>query len=311
MILTITLNPAIDVSTTTGKLLPEKKLRCTPPAIEPGGGGINISKAIKELKGDTVALFPAGGLNGVRLKEMLTSADIPVSVIATKGETRENVTVTDTSTNQQYRFVMPGPALEKEDLALILAAIESIQPAPSFIVASGSLPPGIPDEFFRYLADICKRTGSRLIADTSGISLQHALKAGVYLIKPNMTELCALTEKTDLAYDNIADEARKLIDKTSCQVIMISMGPSGGLLVTKNSSERIPAPAVKKLSTIGAGDSVVAGIAWMLEKGESLSAAARFGVACGTAATMNAGTALFRREDAIRLYEWINKEMGC
>lgn len=309
MILTVTMNPAIDISTTTEKFYAEKKLRCSAPLIGPGGGGINVSKAVKELGGQTLALFPAGGLTGARLQEMLKQADIPVNAIAIKGETRENMTVTDLSLNRQYRFVMPGPEIDQNDLALTLAAIESIYPAPSFIVASGSLPSGAPEDFFARLSQICEHTGSRLIADTSGIPLEHAMNAGVYLIKPNMTELCALAGKPTLEFDSITVEARALIRKTRCHAMLVSMGPSGALLVTRDYTERIPAPPVRKINAVGAGDSVVAGVVWMLEQGNPLSAAARFGVACGTAATMNPGTALFRKEDAFHLYEWINQEM--
>ncbi|SHN28445.1 1-phosphofructokinase family hexose kinase [Chitinophaga sp. CF418] len=307
MILTITMNPALDKSTTVEKMFPEKKLRCAQPVTEAGGGGINASKAIKELGGESLALYPAGGANGTRLQELLMSLGINSIVVPLKGETRENITVTELSHNQQFRFVMPGPALDEEDVERCLAAVEAIQPVPNIIVASGSLPPGVPNDFLARLALLCKRTGSKLIADTSGEPLLQAAGKGIYLLKPNMSELCSLAGKEYLELDNVTEEARKVIEKGYCEVLVISMGPAGALLITKDLSERISAPAVKKRTAVGAGDSMVGGMAWMLDKGEPLLAVAKFGVACGTAATMNAGTQLFKKEDVYRLYEWINR----
>ncbi|MCF6405342.1 1-phosphofructokinase family hexose kinase [Chitinophaga filiformis] len=307
MILTITMNPALDKSTTVEKMFPEKKLRCEQPVTEAGGGGINASKAIKKLGGESVALYPAGGANGARLRELLTAADIKSIVVPLKAETRENITVTELSHNQQFRFVMPGPALDEADLQRCLAAVEAVQPVPNIVVASGSLPPGVPNDFLARLAHLCKRTGSKLIVDTSGEPLLQAARKGIYLLKPNMSELCSLAGKEYLELDEVTEEARKIIDKGYCEVLVISMGPAGALLVTRELSERISAPAVKKRTAVGAGDSMVGGMAWMLDKGEPLQAVARFGVACGTAATMNTGTQLFKKEDVYRLYEWINR----
>ncbi len=307
MVLTITMNPALDKSTTVEKMLPEKKLRCGQPVIEAGGGGINASKAIKELGGESLALFPAGGPNGERLQNLLTAAGITSIVIPLKGETRENMTVTESGHNQQFRFVMPGPTLEEEDTEKCLAAIKAIHPVPGIIVASGSLPPGVPDDFFARLAHLCKGTGSKLIVDTSGAPLQQAAREGIYLLKPNMSELCSLAGQEYLELDSVTDEARKIIEKGYCEVLVISMGPAGALLITKDLSERISAPTVKKQTTVGAGDSMVGGMAFMLDNGRPLQSMARFGVACGTAATINTGTQLFKKEDVNRLYDWINR----
>lgn len=307
MILTITMNPALDKSTTVEKMIPEKKLRCGQPVIEAGGGGINVSKAIKELGGESLALFPAGGPNGKRLEDLLTATGITSIVVPLKGETRENITVTETGHFQQFRFVMPGPALEKEDTERCLAAIKAIQPVPGIIVASGSLPPGVPDDFFARLAHLCKSTGSKLIVDTSGAPLQQAAREGIYLLKPNMSELCSLAGQEYLELDSVTEEAQKIIEKGYCEVLVISMGPAGALLVTKDLSERISAPTVKKQTTVGAGDSMVGGMAFMLDSGQPIQAVARFGVACGTAATMNTGTQLFKKADVHRLYDWINR----
>ena len=305
MIVTITLSPAIDKSTTFPNLIAEKKIRCTPLMIEAGGGGINVSKVIKQLGGNSTAVFPSGGINGERLMQILDAAGIPFKTISTNEETRENFVATDMSVNAQYRFVMPGTALNAEELDQCFQTVKSIRPKPSFIVFSGSLPSGVDDSVVAQFASIATESGSKFIVDTSGIPLKRAVEQGVYLIKPNLSELCSLAGKTYLELDEVESAARLVIKKGHSEVIVVSMGPAGALLVTKDICKRIPAPTVKKVSTVGAGDSMVAGITYMLDQSKSLIEAVQFGVACGTAATMNAGSQLCKRDDVLRLYKWV------
>jgi 6-phosphofructokinase 2 len=307
MIATITINPAVDKSTTLDKLIPEKKLRCSDLRIEAGGGGINVSKAIEKLGGKSLAMFPSGGANGKLLEKILLENKIPFKSIPVENETRESFTATELSTNAQYRFVMPGGNLNSTELDFCLTAITELNPLPSIIIGSGSLPPGVPDDFFARLAVISKKRGVKLIVDTSGKPLHLAAQEGVYLLKPNLSELCSLVNKDYLQMSEVDEAAKQVIRNGHCEVMVVSMGPAGAMLVTKEIHEKIPAPTVKKLSTVGAGDSMVGGMAWMLEQGKPLLEIVRFGVACGTAATMNAGTQLFKKEDVYRLYEWINQ----
>lgn len=306
MILTITMNPAIDKTTSVEKLLPEKKLRCAEMMTEPGGGGINVSKAIKKLGGKSVAVFPSGGLNGKKLEELLTESGIAYRAVAVAEQTRESFTVTEVAMNAQYRFVMPGQPLTKTEIEACIDAIKNIQPVPKIIVASGSLPAGIPDVFYARLAAVSKELGAKYIIDTSGTPLHLAAQESVYLLKPNLSELCSLVGKEYLELHDVDDAAHEVIRKGHCEVMVVSLGPAGAILVTDKIHERIPAPTVKKLSTVGAGDSMVGGMAWMLEQGATLREVVRFGVACGTAATMNPGTRLFQKEDVYKLYNWIN-----
>lgn len=301
----MTINPAIDKSAAVDKMMPEKKLRCSAPLIEAGGGGINVSKAIRELEGETLAVFPAGGANGALLQQLLACSEIPYKAVAVAGETRENMTVTDLSVNAQYRFIMPGGALSVAETNACLNEVATFQPAPQIIVASGSLPPGAPENFFARLARISKDKGARLIVDTSGEPLQNAAREGVYLLKPNLSELCSLVDRDYLQLDEVVSAARQVIGMGYCEILVASMGPAGALLISNDLELRVPAPIVKKLTTVGAGDSMVAGIAYMLEQQRPLSEVIRFGVACGTAATMSRGTGLFKKNDALKLYDWL------
>jgi 6-phosphofructokinase 2 len=306
MIVTLTLNPAIDKSTSVVQLVPEKKLRCADMMVEAGGGGINLSKAIAVLNGKSKAVFPCGGINGKLLLELLQKDSLETIPVQIKGNTRESIVVTETSTNKEYKFIVPGPSLDEKKLSEIKSVISNLQDV-SFLVCSGSLPPGVPDEFLAGIAANAKQKGIRFIVDTSGSPLKKSITQGVYLIKPNMSELNFLAGTKYLEANEIEKAADAIISSGQCEVVVISMGPSGAMLVTKSLKKRFPAPMVKKQSTVGAGDSMLAGIVWMLEQKKSLEDAVRFGIACGTAATVNKGPQLFKREDAFRFYEWMKQ----
>lgn len=303
MILTVTLNPCIDKSSTVAQLKPESKLRCTEVVHEPGGGGINVSKALKKLDTASVALFPAGGHNGSMLCSLLDKEGIPFHGVDTKIETRENWVVLETSNNNQYRFTFPGREVEESVIHTLVDEIRNF--APSFVVASGSLPPGLPDYFYGLIVKNAKAVGARCIADTSGAALAALKGKGAYLIKPNIGELCSLLRVSFIQPGQVDDAAQQVIQDGYAEMVAVSMGAEGAWLVTRDEKHFASAPKVPKKSTVGAGDSMVAGITYKLQQQRSLKEALAFGVACGTAATMNEGTQLFRRQDAEQLYRII------
>lgn len=298
-ILTITFNPCIDKSTSVSSLAPEKKLRCTVPTFEPGGGGINVARAIKKLGSDAIAIYPSGGYSGKFLDTLLKKEGIVTRVVAAKEHTRENMIVMDRSTNLQYRFGMPGQDLAEDEWEKCLHIIQESDA--EFIVASGSLPPGVPKDIFARISKIAKKKNSKLIVDSSETALKLALEEGVYLIKPNIQELCKLAGKDELIAGEIELVAKELVSKTKCEIIVVSMGVSGAVLVTKDIIHKVAPPIVKIKSTVGAGDSMVAGIVLSLSRGADLKEALEYGVACGTAATMSPGTQLCKPADVNRL----------
>ncbi|WP_159474439.1 1-phosphofructokinase family hexose kinase [Dyadobacter sp. 3J3] len=306
-IVTLTINPALDKSANVDRIFPDYKLRCDTPNFEAGGGGINVAKAIHRLGGNPVAVFTIGGPTGQRLHKLVKSEGVETLVIETKQWTRENFHVLETSTGFQYRFGVPGSELMPTEVRSILETIEEFDPKPSYIIASGSLPPGAPDDFYGQIAKIAHKQGARFIADASGDALKSATEAGVYLLKPNITELSQLVGVDKLEMDDVDDAARALIIRNQCEVVVVSMGAMGAMLVTADQVEHIPAPPVKKKSAVGAGDSMVAGIVWTLSQGKSLREAVRMGVACGSAATMSAGSELFRMQDVNKLMDWLNR----
>ncbi len=301
-ILTITFSPCIDKSTSVAALIPEKKLKCTAPKLEPGGGGINVARAIKKLGGEATAIFPSGGYTGKFFNHLLEKENIPAVIIETANETRENFIVLEETSNNQFRFGMPGTVLSEKEWRQCLQAVQEMD-NPQFIIASGSLPPGMPTNAFMQLAKIAKNKNAKFIVDTNGGALQQALDEGVYLIKPNIGELAALAGKNELKVDDVKIIAREIIAKGKCEVVVVSMGAQGAMLVTKDIAEIIAPPPVKRKSTVGAGDSMVAGIVFYLSLGKNIFEAVQYGVACGTAATMKSGTELCKKEDAEKIFK--------
>jgi 6-phosphofructokinase 2 len=305
-IITITFSPCIDKSTTVPALIPEKKLKCSAPKLEPGGGGINVARAIKKLGGRATAIFPSGGYTGKFFNHLLEKENIPSVIIETNSETRENIIVLDESANIQYRFGMPGTELKENEWQQCLKVIKEMEDV-EFIVASGSLPPGVPPDIFARIAVLAKKKNAKLVVDTSGEALKHAANEGVYLLKPNLGELSSLIGQERINVSEIEDIARKVIEKGHCEVIVVSMGEAGAILVTKNETHRAVPPSVNRKSTVGAGDSMVAGIVLALSQKKSLKEVVQYGVACGTAAAMNPGTELCRDEDVTKLFSIIKK----
>jgi 6-phosphofructokinase 2 len=302
-VLTITLNPAIDKSTTIATLVPEKKLKCSPPKFEPGGGGVNVSRALKKLGHTSTAMFFAGGYTGKFFETLLQQEAIETLVIPIGSHTRENLVVLDEAANLQYRFGMPGPAIHENEWRECLKKLRNCNGC-EYVVISGSNAPGVPLEFYSEAAEIVKQKNAKLIIDTSEKALEHALSTGVFFAKPNLGELSSLSGAKELDAGCVVEAARKIINKGNCEVMVVSMGPAGAMLVTANEHYHEAAPAVKIKSTVGAGDSMLAGIIIALQKKWPWKNVLRYGVAAGTAATMNAGTELCKKEDVEKIYSF-------
>jgi 6-phosphofructokinase 2 len=307
-IFTLTMNPAIDKSTTVKRVAPNRKLRCGPPRREPGGGGLNVSRALERLGGDSVALYLAGGPTGRILGELLEEEGLTCAPMDMEGWTRENLTVREEEEeNAQYRFSMQGPEVAEDEWKACLEALTEFDPPPKYLVASGSLPPGVPADFYARAAVIARDRQIRFILDTSGDALKEGLEEGVFLVKPNLRELGALTgmsvaeEESDFE-EKQAEGAREILERGGAEAVMVSMGSAGALLVARDETRRIPSPTVRIRSRVGAGDSMVAGVVLGLTRDFPLSKAALFGVAAGAAAVMTPGTELCRRRDAEALF---------
>jgi 6-phosphofructokinase 2 len=302
-IIAIAMNPAIDKSSSVAHVVAEHKLHCTPPRFEPGGGGVNVSRAIKKLGGKSLLLYPSGGLTGKRLQDLLKEEGLDHQPFFIDGMIRESLVILEESTGRQYRFGMPGPELRKKEWEQFLQDLSMMEPPPDYVVASGSLPPGVPPDFYARVARIGKEKGTKTIVDVSGKALKEALEEGVFLIKPNVREFRDLVGEEIREESQIKAEAQKMVKNGRCEVLVISLGAAGALAVSKDFAEHILPPTVPIISKVGAGDSMVAGITLSLARGKPLKESVLFGVAAGTAAVMTPGTELCRREDAERLFE--------
>lgn len=306
-IVTVTMNPTVDMSTDIDHVVANRKLLCGRPIREPGGGGINVARAIRRLGGEARAIFAAGGVAGARLTALVADDGVESHPIEIAEETRESVNVTERSSGAQFRFVMEGPSLRESEWTAVLDAVRELSPAPEYLVASGTLPAGVPVDFYGRLSRLAAERHIRLIVDTSGEPLPHAIGPGTFLVKPNLAEFRELAGVasgagafTDFFLEGAASA---LVGAGRTNAVVISLGAGGAIVATAKSSQRILAPTVKVDSRVGAGDSMVAGIVLALTRGLSVEDAATFGVAAGTAAVMTPGTQLCRREDTERLYD--------
>jgi 6-phosphofructokinase 2 len=304
---TLTVNPAVDKNSRVDQVLAESKLRCARPSREPGGGGLNVARALQRLGGTARAYYTAGGPIGEVLSRLLTGEGLEHHALPVGDWTRENLIVYEEQSGQQYRFGMPGPELTEDEWRGCLEQIEALEPAPDYLVASGSLPPGAPQDFYDRIARAAARRGTRVVVDTSGAALRQAVQGHVFLVKPNVRELGELVDAELTSEQQQLAAARDLIRQGRCEVVVLSLGAGGALLITADNGEHIRTPTVPIRSKVGAGDSMVAGIVLGLSRDLTLSDAVRYGVAAGAAAVMTPGTELCRREDTERLFEQMSK----
>lgn len=302
-IVTLTMNPALDIATSTEVVIPTEKLRCSSARYDPGGGGINVARVARALGATVVALFPAGGASGDLFADMLETTGISAHMIPIAGSTRESITVNELRTQRQYRFVLPGPTLSATEQEDCLNQLRSAAAPADFVVASGSLPLNVSPDFYNRIADVCSQLDARLIIDASGSGLQHLTGGKAFLLKPSIRELreCVGRELRDEPEQVAA--ARELIERGCARNVVVSLGPQGALLVTADSAQRYPAVAVPPGSGVGAGDAMVAGITCGLNRGWPLPKSIRLGIAAGAAMFMTPGTETCTRADVERLFD--------
>ena len=304
-IVTLTMNPALDISTDVDRVVPTHKLRCSEEKIQPGGGGINVARVIRRLEMPTTAIYPAGGFTGQLLTQALDQEYVQSHCVPIAGETRECFTVHETSSGKDFRFLLPGPILSENEQHACLNAADTVGSVARFLVASGSLPPGVPEDFYTKIAKQAQARQQAFVLDTSGAALRAALTVGVYLFKPSLRELEELIGTSLNSEQQWREAATEIVRSGHAQIVALSLGEEGALLVTADQTLRAPAVPVKVVSTVGAGDNFLAGILWGLCKNLSLEHALGYGMASAAAALMNAHTNLCNPADLHRLYEQV------
>ncbi|HZQ12164.1 MAG TPA: 1-phosphofructokinase family hexose kinase [Pseudolabrys sp.] len=300
-IATVTINPAIDIFVNVERVEPTKKLRCSAPKRDPGGGGINVARVAHRLGGRVVAIYPVGGAIGKLLQRLVEREGIDSVTTPSHVETRENFTAYEEKSGEQYRFVLPGSALHKAEWEACLDRLARLPEKPKIVVASGSIPPGVPEDFFARVARLARGFGAKMVLDTSGAALKAALAEGVTLIKPNLNEFSDFVgQPLTREQDRIA-ACRRLIADKRVEAVALTLGKDGALLVTADGAWRSAPLQVEVVSAVGAGDSFLGGVVASLAQGERLDHAFRVGIAAGSAAVMSPGTELCREEDVRQL----------
>lgn len=302
-VITFTPNPAIDVWMSVTKIVPTRKLRCTAAQRDPGGGGINVARVIARLGGDVTALYATGGVTGQLLRRLVDAEGVASITVAVKEETREDFTLREEISGAQYRIVTPGPRFSECEWQGCLDRLDALTGSDGIVVASGSLPVGVPDDFYARAARIAARTGAKFVLDSSGAPLAAALKEHVYIVKPSRGEL------SGLAGDALPDEpqcvraASRLVKAKMTEAVAVTLGDKGALLVTRDGALRAQPLPVKVVSTVGAGDSFLGAMVWSLARGDDIRIAFRYGVAAGSAALLHPGTQLCSAADVHTLFD--------
>jgi len=296
MIATLTLNPSLDRTVTVEELVMDEANRWTSLRRDPGGKGINVSRVIHELGGKTVAYGFIGGIDGETLKHLLKQQGVPFEFTSIKGEIRSNFIIADLETCRQTRIDAPGPNIMRHELQKLVQKIRHISPKPDFLVFAGSVPPAVPDDIYRQLIESAKNNGIKTVLDSDNKWLKEGINAKPNVIKPNIHEAEELLETPLKSETAIVNALKLLIDK-GIEVAVISRGKQGLMACNGDTVLKAIPPEVEVRSTVGAGDSTIAGLVLKLNEGLGLDEACRWAVAAGTAATLTPGTELCRRED--------------
>ena len=301
-IVTLCMNPALDITTSTEVVRPTDKLRCAAARYDPGGGGINVAHVAQVLGAAATAVFPAGGPAGELVDKLLVAEGLTTHRITIGGSTRESFTIDELSTERQYRFVLPGPELTLSEQTDCLLQLRRAAASAAIVVASGTLPPGVPEDFYQQVANVCADLGAIFLLDSSGGGLTH-VNSGVFLIKPSLRELREAVGRALTTDSEQLEAAREIIQRGAARYVLVSRGAEGALLASRDGGQLFAPVPVPPGSGVGAGDAMVAGVAVGLTRGWPLTKAVRLGIAAGAAMLLTPGTAPCTREDTERLFE--------
>lgn len=302
-ILTVTVNPTLDLSLDVEALRTGGKNRADLRSVTAGGGGINVARAVRELGGTATAVHTAGADVGTRLSRLLEREGIEHLAVAVDGESREAVVLFESATDRSFHIVPPGPELSPRAADDVLDALVTRLGPDDLVVASGSLPPGVPDDFYARMADAVSEAGARLVLDTSGPALRPALEAGVHAVKPNRREAAALTGQPVETFDDARRCNDELLARGWAALAATTLGERGALVSAGGSHHEIRTPPLPgpARSDAGAGDSFLAALTLGLAHGLGAADAGAWAVAAAAAAVLRPGTELCRRADVRRL----------
>jgi len=294
MIFTITLNPSLNKTVDVEELMYDDVNVILGEERSAGGKGIDVSRVIKELGGQSIALGLMGGYNGIEVEGRLTNEGILCDFTRVSGETRTNLIIHQQRKKMQTFLSAPATQVTQFDITTLYRKIKHI-PKDSYVVMSGSLPPGLNDSFYAQIITGLKVKGIKAFLDTDGEALKTGVQAGPYLIKPNIHEFGRLVEGSAREHDDVLGLVAPYLSLVDS--VVVSMGARGAVGVSRKERYIVTPPKVNVKSSTGAGDALMAGMVFALSEGASFKDALCLGVACGTASTLNAGSALCLRDD--------------
>jgi 6-phosphofructokinase 2 len=302
-IYTLTLNPAIDLETTVPVMAPGDKLRCGDPVRDPGGGGINVARAITQLGGAATAVVAMQGAEATALGALLAAQNLPYIAVPAPGPMRQNLSVQETQTGRQFRFIFPGPAWGAGDVARVQEAMRALIGAGDWVVVSGSVPPGFGAAPFGDLVRALVGQGAQVVVDTSGAGLADLVQKppGLALLRVDQAEAEALATRALPQIADSADFAAGLVAQGVARVVIIGRGAQGSVLVAPKARWFAPTAPVAVVSRTGAGDSFVAGAVLAMAKGADLDVVLQSGCAAASAAVTTPATQLCNAATALAL----------
>jgi 6-phosphofructokinase 2 len=268
---------------------------------DPGGGGINVARVIHRLGGKALAVYAAGGSAGDELANLLDSEGLQHRPVRIRGQTRESFHVTDDKSGEQYRFILAGDALEQGEWTACAAAALAAVALSDYFVCSGSLPPGVPSDFYASATFSAKAKGAKTVVDTQGESLHAVLVSGVDIVKASARELGAYLGNTPTDARGWRDALGKVVQGGKAEIVAVTLGANGAVLVTPTQAWHAAVPQVRASTTVGAGDSFLGGLLLKLIAGCPADVALRYAAAAGTAALLTSGTGLCDPSDVERL----------
>jgi 6-phosphofructokinase 2 len=308
-ILTVTANPALDLSTEAQAVIPDRKLRCDPPLVHPGGGGVNISRAIHNLGGASRALVAYGGSTGQELVRLIEAEGLSPEPLGPAHPTRQSISIRERATGLQYRFMLPGPPWTEQDAALARETLLGAVTPGALVIPSGSSPPGLSTRFFPDLAPALAERGARMILDTSGEALSYVseARAGLYVLRMDTVEAEELIGRRLSQLSDHAALARKLRAAGAAEIVMVAAEASGTVIATEDWVGLTRPPVVIPHSKIGAGDSFMGAFALSLSRGEDPVTACAWGTAAAASAVQEEGTRLCQKGDVERFFKQVER----
>ncbi|MEO1702171.1 MAG: 1-phosphofructokinase family hexose kinase [Pseudomonadota bacterium] len=309
-IVTVTLNPALDFAADVPELIPNEKLRCDHPSMFPGGGGVNVARAIRNLGGDATACVALGGPNGQSLELLLRAEGVDVAPVSLDVQTRHSLSIRDQETGKLYRFMLPGTPWTQMIEAHFLAKVAELLGKAKYCILSGSMPPGTGVNTIRRLATICHNADCKLVVDTSGptlITLVQEESVGIDILRANRDEARYSTTRELETPGDFAAAAAQMIERGAADNVILGVGGKGNLVVTKDGQSLfVPAPKVEVISRVGAGDSFVGAMVLALASGKSWAQALPWGAAAASVACTRPGTELCTRDETQELAATLN-----